>query len=95
MLDYFILEEEETHTSGDAIEVYYDDGVVEFDSDTDSKFYTVVEADPPASSSDQLTGYLLDIRNILLIFLFTYFIFHTYTMLKNSLKSYLGGNNHG
>lgn len=90
-----ILDQEDTHTSGDAIEVYYNDGVVEFASDTDSKFYTVIEADPPASSTDQLTGYLLDIRNLLLLFLFTYFIFHTYTMLKNSLKSYLGGNNNG
>lgn len=69
------------------------DDYVEFSSATDSAYYTVGVSALPTTSAEQNTIYLLDVRNILLLFLFTYFIFNTYRMLKNTLISYLGGKN--
>lgn len=69
------------------------DDYVTFSSLSDANYYTVGVDAPPASSSEQSTIYLVDIRNILLLFLFAYFVFHTYIMLKNSLSAYLGGKN--
>lgn len=69
------------------------DDYIEFSSVTDSAYYTVGVSAPPTTSAEQNTIYLLDVRNILLLFLFTYFIFNTYRMLKNTLISYLGGKN--
>lgn len=69
------------------------DDYVEFNSQTDAQLYTVGVTAPLTTSAEQSTSFLLDIRNILLLFLFSYFIFNTYRMLKNTLMSYLGGKN--
>ena len=69
------------------------DDYIEFNTSTDANYYTVGVSAAPTTSAQQNTIYLLDVRNILLLFLFTYFIFNTYRMLKNTLMSYLGGKN--
>lgn len=65
--------------------------VVQFASSTDARLYTTKLADAPASSAQQQVAYLLDIRNILLIFLLSYFVINAYTKLKNTLSKYYGG----
>lgn len=62
---------------------------VEFATSTDSKLYTCELSEGHASSvAVQEVAYLLDIRNILLIFLFIYFIFSMYGKLKSTLINY-------
>lgn len=63
--------------------------MLEFHTSTDAQLYTVVAE--PKSNAQQQTAYLLDIRNFLIIFLFAWFIFTSYTKLKNTLKAYTGG----
>lgn len=62
--------------------VYYDD-VIEFSTGTDATMYTVWTETPPTSSAAQSTVYLLEIRNILLIFLLGYFCLIFYSKIKN------------
>ena len=64
--------------------------VVVFSSSTDAQMLTGQTAVVPTSSAQQTTAYLLDIRNILLIFLFAYFVITVYSKIKNSLINYLG-----
>lgn len=66
-----------------------DSDMLTFATGTDAQLYTVVAE--PTSSAQQTTAYLLDIRNFLIIFLFAWFIFTSYSKLKNTLKSYTGG----
>lgn len=66
--------------------------VVQFASSTDARLYTSQFVDAPASSAQQQVAYLLDTRNILLIFLLSYFVINAYTKLKNTLSKYYGGN---
>lgn len=68
--------------------VYADNEVVDFDSSTDDNLYTVTPADAPTSSVQQQTIFLLEIRNILLIFLFSWFILTIYSKLKNLIINY-------
>ena len=63
-------------------------GTVDFASSTDAKLYTCQYVDSPSSVAEQELGYLLDIRNILLIFLFVYFIISIYGKLKSTLINY-------
>ena len=62
--------------------------VVDFATSTDAKLYTVTTAAAPVSSAQQSVAYLLDIRNILLIFLFAYFLINVYSKLKYTLSKY-------
>lgn len=62
--------------------------VLEFASSTDSKLYTVRSDAPLTSIEEQQTAYLLDVRNILLIFLFSYFLLTVYFKLKVMIKKY-------
>lgn len=57
--------------------------LVEFASDTDATLYTVSTTAPPSSSAEQSTIYLLEIRNLLLIFLLGYFVLIFYSKIKN------------
>ena len=66
-----------------------DNDMLEFHTATDAQLYTVVAE--PKSNAQQQTAYLLDIRNFLIIFLFAWFIFTSYTKLKNTLKAYTSG----
>lgn len=64
---------------------------VEFTSDTDSHLYTVgVENDTPLTSAEQSAVYLLEIRNLLLIFLCIFVLFTIYSKLKNTIYTLLG-----
>lgn len=65
-----------------------DSDVVEFSSSTDARMLTGSVVDAPTSSAQQQTTYLLDIRNILLLFLFIYFLVTIYSKLKNLLINY-------
>lgn len=65
-----------------------DTDVVEFSSSTDARMLTGSFVDAPTSSAQQQTIYLLDIRNILLLFLFIYFLVTIYSKLKNLLINY-------
>lgn len=65
-----------------------DTDVVEFSSGTDARMLTGSVVDAPTSSAQQQTTYLLDIRNILLLFLFIYFLVTIYSKLKNLLINY-------
>lgn len=62
--------------------------VVEFSSDTDATLYTVETVGSPTSVAEQEVAILLDCRNILLIFLFVYFIVSMYGKLKSTLMNY-------
>lgn len=65
-----------------------DSDLVEFTSETDARFYSVGVVAPPTSSAEQRTAYLLDIRNILIIILFAWFLTTVYSKLKNLLMKY-------
>lgn len=61
---------------------------LEFSTSTDSRLYTVETVGSPSSVAEQELAYLLDIRNILLLFLLIYFIITMYSKLKHTLISY-------
>lgn len=65
-----------------------DNDFVEFSSSTDARMLTGSVVAAPTSSAQQQTTYLLDIRNILLLFLFIYFLVTVYSKLKNLLINY-------
>lgn len=68
-----------------------EDNSLEFSSATDAKLYTVGLVAPSTSVDEQQTAYILDIRNILLIFLLVYFCISIYGKLKTSLSNYYRG----
>ena len=59
--------------------------LVEFATPTDSSLMTCKVDVPPASCVEQSTAYLLDIRNILFLFLSVYFILTSYSKIKSSV----------
>lgn len=59
--------------------------LVEFATPTDSSLMTCKVEVPPASCVEQSTAYLLDIRNILFLFLSVYFILTSYSKIKSSV----------
>lgn len=65
-----------------------DSDLVEFSSETDAKLYTVGVDVAPTTCAQQNTTYLLDIRNILLIFLLAYFCITVYSKLKTTMINY-------
>lgn len=68
-----------------------EDNTLEFSSATDAKLYTVGLVAPSTSVDEQQTAYILDIRNILLIFLLVYFCISIYGKLKTSLSNFYRG----
>lgn len=70
---------------------FVDSPAVEWASDTDSRLYTGSLTVAPTSSAQQSAAYLLDIRNVLLIFLLGWFILTVYSKIKNLFINYFGG----
>lgn len=72
-------------------QVYQDNiesDLVQFASGTDARLMTCSTTAAPTSSAQQSTAYLLDIRNILLLFLIVYFLITMYSKIKNLLLNY-------
>lgn len=76
---------QESLSKGNNVE---DTDLVDFSSDTDATLYTVGVDAVPTTCAQQSTAFLLDIRNILLIFLLTYFCLTIYSKLKTTLINY-------
>lgn len=66
----------------------YNNEPVEFASSTDSTLYTVQYVSEPLSVAEQDTAILLEIRNILLIFLLAWLVLKLYQMLKNTIINF-------
>ena len=60
---------------------------IDFNSDTDARYYTLKDY-YPSSVEEQELGYLIDIRNILLIAILCLLILKFYQMLKNNIIAY-------
>ena len=90
MSDYYSEHPELLRSSGllSTSENNSSSSVVEFSSDTDATLYTVATVEEPSSVAEQETAILLECRNILLIFLFVYFIVTMYGKLKSTLINY-------
>ena len=80
---------------------YYDDDVIEsdilvsspsdaviYDDDTDVTTYVSSPTDAPTSSAQQSAIWLLEIRNILLIFVLGYFCLIFYSKIKNTFLNF-------
>lgn len=62
------------------------DDLLEFDEHTDDRMYTVYAQ--PQTCAEQSTMYLLEIRNLLLIFILGYFILTLFYRFKNTIFSF-------
>ena len=65
---------------------------LEYASSTDAKLYTVEVASAPTSSAQATEAYLLDTRNILLIFALTWLCVTLYSKIKNLMVNYITKN---
>lgn len=75
------------------VDINYDvatyNDALEFSTSTDAKLYTVgVVGSAPTSSAQQTTTYLLDTRNILLIFALSWLCITLYSKIKNLIINY-------
>ena len=68
-----------------------DADIVEFASGTDSKLYTATVESSPASTGEQTVAYMLDIRNILLLFLLIWFSVYLINMIKKTVLKFMKG----
>lgn len=59
--------------------------LVEFNTETDARLYTVHTVAPPTSSAEQTTIILYDIRNIIFLFLSVYLVLTVYSRIKNAV----------
>lgn len=78
------------HTLTDAlpqIESYNNDAV-QFGTSTDSRLYTVSTSEPVSSATGQSAVYLMEIRNIVLIFCCLWFVVYIVSMLKRVSKRF-------
>ena len=78
------VNEDNTSQEGVISEVVYSD-LVQFHTSTDAELMTCKVEVPLTSCAEQSTAYLLDIRNILFLFLSIYFIFTSYSKIKSSI----------
>ena len=62
-----------------------DSDLVEFNTSTDARLFTVGTAAPPTSSAEQTTIILYDIRNIIFLFLSVYLVITVYSRIKNAV----------
>ena len=76
------VNEDNTSQEGYFSEVVNSD-LVNFHTSTDSELMTCKVVAPPTSCAEQSTAYLLDIRNILFLFLSVYFILTSYSKIKS------------
>ena len=72
----------------DSQEITSSGDVVEFASSTDATMYTVETVTPPQDVAEQSAVYLLEIRNLLLIFMLSILVIKVYQMLKNTLINF-------
>ena len=68
----------------DAVNVN-NDPALEFATDTDARLYTASVSVPPSTASGQTAAYMLDVRNILFIFLLLWFSVYMIKMLKDTV----------
>ena len=74
-------------TPTDADQIYS----VEYSSETDANLYTVsLVNDEPLTTAEQSAVYLLEIRNILLIFLLSWLVLTLYSKIKNTFTNFFG-----
>ena len=85
MFDYYIYLDQEAASPSDASPSDAWSSLLEFDSGDIGTYTVSGQAD---SSADQAVLYLVDIRNILLIFLLLWVILSLYYRLKNTISSY-------
>lgn len=64
------------------------DATIDFASETDSTLYTVETTEPVLTLNQQNFVYLLEIRNLLLIFLLSWVLFKVHGLLKNLFYTY-------
>lgn len=78
------------HTVTDAIPSVgnYDNEAVDFSTSTDSRLYTVGTSAHVSSATGQSAVYLLEIRNIIIIFCLFWFVVYMVSMLKRVAKKY-------
>ncbi len=62
--------------------------MIEYDVDTDTTCYVSSPTDAPTSSAQQSAIWLLEIRNILLIFVLGYFTLIFYSKIKNTFLNF-------
>lgn len=86
MRDYY-----EDHPQTSVTSEFIDSPAIEWATDTDSRLYTGSLTVAPTSSAQQSAAYLLDIRNVLLIFLLGWFVLTVYSKIKNLFINYFGG----
>ena len=65
---------------------------LEYATSTDSMLYTVEVASAPTSSAQATEAYLLDTRNILIIFALTWLVVTLYSKIKNLMVNYMTKN---
>ena len=65
--------------------------LVEFASSTDSRLYTATVESSLGSTSEQTVAYILDIRNILLLFLLIWFSIYLINMIKKTVIKFMKG----
>ena len=68
----------------DAINVNTDPAL-EFSTSTDARLYTASVSSPPSTASGQTAAYMLDVRNILFIFLLLWFSIYMIKMIKDTV----------
>lgn len=86
--DALIRYENDFQLRSNSTEFQSDDSIVEFNSSTDATMYTVGVDVAPTSSAQQNTILLLEIRNLLLIFLFSWLLLTAYSKIKNLMINY-------
>lgn len=83
-IDYTSVNDTIAHYSSNAPDV-------EFSSSTDANLYTVSTSAPVGSATEQNAVYLLEIRNIVLIFFLLWFVIYIVSMLKRTTKKFSKG----
>lgn len=86
--DALLRYENDYQLRSNTLESQSDDSIVEFNSSTDATMYTVGVDVAPTSSAQQNTILLLEIRNLILIFLFSWLLLTAYSKIKNLMINY-------
>lgn len=77
------------HTMTDALpDTGFNNDAVAFGTSTDSRLYTLSTSAPVSSATGQSAVYLLEIRNIVLIFCLLWFVVYVVSMLKRTSKKF-------
>lgn len=89
MFDYIFLNDIDSNidSSGD-VSTSTDADMMEYDVDTDTTCYVSTPINEPTSSAQQSAQWLLEIRNILIIFVLGYFALIFYSKIKNTFLNF-------